>query len=161
MRPGDWASMEPIRLSSFLHCIVTRKLSIDLSRQCAVEIVSHDDVEARMILLRIAPLTWQLLQLGFGEWEISGGHLNSLFRYSPSPRRLPAIFAPDDLSLPLPRWSRCFRAKGDGPLEADCKSHFLLGRCTKAVFGDVKMFISTPRKHVNALAFTGDVTRRS
>ena len=29
--------------------------------------------------------------------------LNSLFRYSPSPRRLPAIFAPEDSSLPLPR----------------------------------------------------------
>ena len=32
-----------------------------------------------------------------------GGHLNSLFRYSPSPRRLPAIFVAEDLSLPLPR----------------------------------------------------------
>ncbi|CAL1145365.1 unnamed protein product [Cladocopium goreaui] len=141
--------MEPIRLPSFLHCIVTRKLSVDLSRSpYAVEIVSHDDVEARMILPRIAPLTWQLRQLGFrlkdrksmdslmlpldmllffhlvkggscrlaqslmniglifmgckGE-KLGGGHLNSLFRYSPSPRRLPAIFVAEDLSLPLPR----------------------------------------------------------
>ena len=39
--------MEHIRLSSFLHCIVTRKLSIDLSRQYAVDLASQEDLEAR------------------------------------------------------------------------------------------------------------------
>ena len=39
--------MEPIWLSSFLHCIVTRKLSIDLSRQYAVDLALQDDLEAR------------------------------------------------------------------------------------------------------------------